>query len=645
LLAAWPGYLAGLAYLWWICGRSRDGFVEARQSGVLLLAIVGSLLLASGRWESGAWRGPWAGIFEAVFGTRNQAGGYAAVAVAACAMKAVFSRNASRRWLWALGAAACAAPLMTLGSRGAIGAAAVGCAAGWLPPAMRSQRIDRRWRRVLAGCWAAALVAALVVIFFPAAPIVERFGEAGVSGASVRMAIQRDAWGLLAAFPLTGIGLGNFDVVFPFFRSVSASSSRAFHPESDWLWLACEAGAVAGILACAVVAVLATRLWKLARLRPGEAAVGFAALAAVAAHGLLDVPAHCASVFVLTCALAGTGEPGRRCGPRLAAWTVTLALVFASFAAMRWTRIPRPDVIRPDRPMLIPARTITQQWLEFHPLDYEVLEWEVHRAIQAGDGLPATALMERLFLLEPFSTEPPTRAFEALKARGDARMALLPARLILERTPASRRWERLEQLLRSSASLPELHAGILSLPPATAACQAVRIAAMGADVPPTEAMRFIELAARPGDPGFSETLAIAALHTAEENALARADAIPSLAGPALAIRARRLAEIGNFESACRLAATAPGLSVAQIQASPGTPAAVHLALQEMRAGNPERARSLLHMAEARNASSRELWYLLGCSEWQLGSPERAWKAFEKYLGLEQSGGHGNHEGR
>ena len=103
LLAAWPGYLAGLAYLWWICGRSRDGFVEARQSGVLFLAIVGSLLLAAGRWESGAWRGPWAGVFEAVFGTRNQAGGYAAVAVAACAMKVVFSENAQRRWLWALG--------------------------------------------------------------------------------------------------------------------------------------------------------------------------------------------------------------------------------------------------------------------------------------------------------------------------------------------------------------------------------------------------------------------------------------------------------------------------------------------------------------------------------------------------------------
>lgn len=645
LLAAWPGYLAGLAYLWWICGRSRDGFVEARQSGVLFLAIVGSLLLAAGRWESGAWRGPWAGVFEAVFGTRNQAGGYAAVAVAACAMKVVFSENAQRRWLWALGGAACSAPLMTLGSRGAIGAAAVGCAAGWLLPAMRSQRRDRRWQRVLAGCLVAFLAGSLVVILFPAAPIVARFGEAGVSGAGVRMAIQRDAWGLLAAFPLTGIGLGNFDVVFPFFRSVSASPTRAFHPESDWLWLSCEAGAVAGILAWAVVAVLAARLWKLARMRPGEAAVGFAALAAAAAHGLLDVPAHCASVFVLTCAFAGTGEPGRRDGTRLAAWTVALGLALTSLVAMHWTRIPRPDVIRPDRPMLIPAQALTRQWLDFHPLDYEVLEWEVHRAIQAGDGLLATALMERLFLLEPFSTEPPTRVFQALTARGDARRALFPARVILERTPAAKRWERLEQLLRTSASLPELRAGILSLPPATAACQAVRIAAMGADVPPPERFLFIELASRPGDPGFPETLAVTALHMASEGELARADTIPSLAGPALAIRARRLAESGDFESACRLAVTAPGLSDAQIQASPETPATVRLALQEMRAGNPERARSLLHVAEARHASSRELWYLLGRAEWQLGSPERGWKAFEKYLGLEQTGSHGDHEGR
>ncbi|MEI6034945.1 MAG: O-antigen ligase family protein [Verrucomicrobiae bacterium] len=643
LLAAWPGYLAGLAYLWWICGRSRDGFLEARQSGMLLLAIAGSLLLAAGRWESGAWRGPLAGIFEAVLGTRNQAGGYAAVAVAACAMKTLFAEDARKRLLWAAGAAACAIPLVTLGSRGAVGAAAIGCAAGWALPAMR----PKRWRAALAGCAAIFFLAVLVVALWPQAPIVGRFWSSGVTGAGTRMEIQADAWRLLAAFPLTGIGLGNFEAVFPFFRMASASPWRAYHPESDWLWLACEAGLVAGILAWAAVAVLAARLWRMAGARPGAAAVGFSALAAVAAHGLLDVPAHCAPVFVLACALAGTGSAGGREGSRLLPWAVALGLAASSCLALRWTPASRPEVIRPDRPM--PVSAAARAWLEFRPLDADVLELEVHRAIRADDKRLAERLMGRLFLLEPFSSAPAARAFALLVDCGDAGMALIPARAILERTPAPERAWQLEKLLRMGAELPELRSGILSLPPTTAATQAVRMAFLGRGLPPEESLRLAELAGRADDPGVPAPLAIAALELAasagHEESLLRAAGIPSLAGPLSAVRALRLAESGDFESACRLAAASPGMTEKQMLSSPTTPAPVLLALQEMRAGNPGRARALLHAFEARHAASPELWFVLGCAEWQIGSPERAWIAFEKFLGFGQSASYGNPRSR
>lgn len=640
LLVAWPRYLAGLAYLWWICGRSRDGFAGDRQSAALWLAVAVALALAVGRWESGAWRGPWAEIFRSVWGTRNQAGGYAAVALAGCAMKAIFSSD--RRWLWMAAAVACAVPLVSLGSRGALGAAAVGCAVGWIVPALRARTVRRNWRPATVACLVGILFVGAVWFLLPHALLVERFADAGISGADFRLAIQRDAWRLPAMFPLTGVGLGNFDGAFPFFRAASASSARAFHPESDWLWLVCESGLAAGVLAWAVAAVLVKRLWGLADRRPGEAAVGFAAMAAVAAHGFLDVPAHCGPVFVLACSLAGVGAvhaaapsgTGRFAGP-----FVAICLVLSSLLAMRWSGIPRPEVIRPDQPVPAPAPDATQLWLTVHPLDFEVIEIEVHRAIRADDDPLAEGLMQRLFLAEPFSQQPPERALAAFVAQKDARMAMIPARALIERTPPAGRAERLRSLLDATADLPELRAEILALPPSTAACQAVRIRAMGAAATQADALLFVGLAARADDPGTPLALAAAALRAADEDALAQASGVSALSSAVAAARASRLAASGDFDAACRAAATSPGLTDAEILAS--APPPVQLALQEIRAGNPARARAVLRSSEARHSLFPGFWYVLGCAEWRLGEPERGWFAFEKYLGFEQGPKHGN----
>jgi O-antigen ligase len=639
LLVEWPRHLAGLAFLWWICGRSREGFVGDRQSAALCLASVVALALAAGRWESGAWRGQGAEIFQSVWGTRNQAGGYAAAALAGCAMKAVFSRR--RRWLWVAAAAACAVPLVSLGSRGALGAAAVGCALGWLVPALRTRRVRQHWRPAAIFGMAGILIALAVWLVLPHAMLVGRFADAGISGADFRLAIQRDAWRLPAMFPLTGVGLGNFDGAFPFFREASASSARAFHPESDWLWLACESGLVAGALAWAVAAVLAGRLWDLADSRPGESAVGFAAAAAVFAHGILDVPAHCGPVFVLVCSLAGVGARGEAAKPgagRIAGPLVAIGLVLASLLAMRWSLLARPEVIRPDQPIPDPAPDAIRLWLAVHPLDFEVIEVEVHRAIRADDDPLAARLMRRLFLAEPFSRQPPERALAAFVAQKDGRMAIIPAREILGRTPPEARADRLRSLLREADGLPDLRAAILALPPGTAACQAVRIAAMGAAATPADALVFVNLAARAEDPGTTPALVADALRPADDEVLARAERVRALAAAVAGVRARRLAAAGDFDAACRVAATSPGLAEAEILAA--APAPVQLAVQEIRAGNPARARAILHGAETRHGACPQLWYVLGCAEWKLGDPMRGWFAFEKYLGFEQGPPHG-----
>lgn len=644
LLAAWPSWLACLVFLWWICGRSEDGFLEIRQSGMLLAAVGGSLLLTLARWESGAWQGPLSGFFSAIFPTRNQAGGYAAVGFAACAMKVLFATNFRSRTLWALGTAACAAPLVLLGSRGAVGAAVAGSLFGWLFSTLRSGYLPGKWRRTVAGFFVLLLPVGLAAVFLPEAPILERFGHSGLSGTASRLAIQQDAWHLLGSFPLTGIGLENFDAVFPFFRQASASTWRAFHPESDWLWVACEAGLITGVLAWGIWALLASRLWTLSAKQPGTAAVGFAAMTTIVMHGLLDVPAHCTPVLVLAGALAGVGtSDNRRETGALAAWMVALGLLATTLLTLSWNQTPRPPVFRPDRPRIIPAQDAVQRWLELHPLDYEVVELEVHRAIQTDNDSQATLLLERLFLLEPFSTEPAMRAFEHFAAQGDARMALVPARKILERTPPVRQADKLEELLQKSP--PEVDAALLTIPPATAAGQAARMIFVGTSLPRTESLLFVELAARPNDPGISTVRAIRALSVADdaghEEALNRAEEVPALAIAVAAVRARRLAAGGDWESACRLAAISPGLTDAQILSSATTPDPVRLALRELREERPEHARALLRLAEARHATSPELWYVLACTEWKLGSPERAWNAFVKYFELNNSAPYAN----
>ncbi len=117
-----------------------------------------------------------------------------------------------------------------------------------------------------------------------------------------RLAIQRDALALKQASPWTGVGLGNFNAVFPFARDMSRSEARILHPESDWVWLIAEAGWgawVVAVIGCALVLGLHFPMEhgtaRTVRLAAGIAVLGFAA------HGLVDVSAHRLGTFLPVC--------------------------------------------------------------------------------------------------------------------------------------------------------------------------------------------------------------------------------------------------------------------------------------------------------------------------------------------------------
>lgn len=129
-----------------------------------------------------------------------------------------------------------------------------------------------------------------------------------------RLRIQRDAVDLARSAPVSGVGLANFNGVFPFYRSRSVLPARAIHPESDYLWLASEMGWAAAALALGGLALIGRRLWPVAA-EPERALRAAAALAfaAFALHGLLDVSAHrfgtvFSAIFIMGLAL----RPGRR---------------------------------------------------------------------------------------------------------------------------------------------------------------------------------------------------------------------------------------------------------------------------------------------------------------------------------------------
>ena len=702
-LSVWAAYLSGLVFLWGLCGssdqspsrlqqrntdepfRGREaaatdatgGGEGQRQTAVLVFAVAVSAVLIFARWESGAWRGPQAGFFAALFDTRNQAASFAAIALGRCAVHAVGVRETRGRVAWLLAAVLCATALLVLGSRGGLLAAAAGCLTGWgilLAAQKRGWRTEPRIganhplhvaenrghrhhshvRRGLqgtpvhlkrTGLLIGTVVVALggiVVLLAPSAPLLDRLASDGVSGLGFRLAVQADAWRMLAAHPVSGVGLGSFDGAFPFFRSLSAAIWRTVHPESDWLWFACEAGVFAGLLAVGVVVLLAARWVEIAVAgEPLPAAVGLGCLAALTVHGLLDVPAHSGPVLFLAAALAGVGLRGTspRARPLLVPLLVALSLGGLAFAQIRWTPFARPPEFSADRPLdRLPGRESVEYWMRFRPLDVGIVEVAAHQAIRAGDRTRARRLLARVFVLDPFSPLPAARAMGVLVERGDNALAAECAEALLGRTPPDKRGERLRELLRQASENPSLSQALLGIAPSTATWQAVRIGFLQIPVSRAEFELLIKLAARPDDPGIAENPAAralsAALASGHPDLVEKASSLPALRRAAFRSRAEHAASQGDPATACLILMDNLGPPLDQIDADPIGADAYGLTMKALvawRAGNFAGARSLLRAAVRQSGAPPLAWYLLGCAESRNAAHEQAWEAFRKFL--------------
>ena len=121
-----------------------------------------------------------------------------------------------------------------------------------------------------------------------------------------RLRIYKDATQLILDQPVTGVGLGNFSVVFPQYRDASASSSHIIHPESDWFWLGAELGLPGVCLAAIGLVGICRGCWTMESRRERRYRILiFAALFVFVIHSFVDVPGHRLGTFMAASFLYG----------------------------------------------------------------------------------------------------------------------------------------------------------------------------------------------------------------------------------------------------------------------------------------------------------------------------------------------------
>ena len=132
-------------------------------------------------------------------------------------------------------------------------------------------------------------------------------------GNDYRMLIFQDTVEMIQDAPLTGVGLGNFSVVFPHYRDLSRNAQHAVHPESDLFWLGAEGGLIAVLFLGIFLVSYFRRCRSSGTGRSGAyRMIALTGVIMFLIHGLFDVSGH---------------RPG----------TVYFAIIFAALALPRAT--------------------------------------------------------------------------------------------------------------------------------------------------------------------------------------------------------------------------------------------------------------------------------------------------------------------
>lgn len=289
-----------------------------------------------------------------------------------------------------------------------------------------------------------------------------------------RLAVQRDALALAFDHPWRGTGLANFEGVFAFYRNYYQGTARPLHPESDWLWLAGEAGWPAVSLLAGMLAAAFRYCWP--GQSGGERRLRQAALVAAGLflfHSMVDVPGHRLGSLLtgMACiALVWPGSamlvpPGRALRIVMMAAGGLSVLLGAVMLAQLRGQVSVPSEIRRQQLMAdaesalrarqpMEAIRLAQEGIQLSPLDwrFHFLSAQGRLVIDAGWD-HARREFARARMLEPDHPETPLREGALWIGKDEER--------VMEAwKEAMRRTDRAHDLFHQMRTLAGGHAGL-----------------------------------------------------------------------------------------------------------------------------------------------------------------------------------------
>lgn len=317
-----------LCFLWlgWCLTR---GFSDVQRRAMVLTLTFGGVVLCfltiveALKWVPMPWwprnSREWGNAFGP-FANRNHISSLAAMTCVLCAAAGYDAhRRKSRLWLACL--LGMIPPIFSIfmnTSRAGLALVFLGMTAWFGMIAMRRGFFQKLAVSISLIC----IISTLLVM--SGGNVSKRFSENGIAefvSDNGRGSLFLESVKMTLSAPWTGIGMGNFDSVFPQYSGMKARERRYLHPESDLLWLLAEGGLLTLLPAIMLLfwLFLSTGPWfgkkkkrksgmQDRRLRNATAIVfGLGAL-----HGLGDVPNHGLGYATFMALLAGIAIRPRR---------------------------------------------------------------------------------------------------------------------------------------------------------------------------------------------------------------------------------------------------------------------------------------------------------------------------------------------
>lgn len=158
----------------------------------------------------------------------------------------------------------------------------------------KSPRAVTRWRRLLPAA-AVVLVVALAFVFLPTDELINRLASFAATenlNQDTRAEIWRETGHLIAAYPVTGSGLGAYESAFNRYKNVAPMNTVNF-AHNDYLQTLAELGLIGFLIGIALVSITVSRALRVALWEKGaphwELALGLSgAIAAILLHSLVN---------------------------------------------------------------------------------------------------------------------------------------------------------------------------------------------------------------------------------------------------------------------------------------------------------------------------------------------------------------------